>query len=418
MLPAPRCDAPSPREVADRIAKVTQAMDEEGLTHIVASSPDNVLWLTNFANFVHERPFLLVVGRDGSVRFVVPKLEVPHVKDRAVGPVDIIPYSEFPAPAGKDWASAFAGLFSKQAKVGIEPGCPHFVQAPLPCKFAVTDALEEARFIKSDYEIGRIRYACDIATARMKKLLESAKPGVPALGTYSRTTRLITLQLLLDNPGLNMLATKSAAVVQPPSISHDPHNFTDVLDLSMAAGGPNVSLVVGTMNGYGAEIERTFFLGHVPENAVRPYETMMEARALAYQLCRPGKSMHDVDLAVNTLLRKAGYGDNLLHRTGHGIGVTGHEGPFLAEGFDHEIRPGMVFTIEPGIYLEGVGGFRHSDTIVVTDDGNVSLTPLPDSLEAMTLPIRRSILPSPARYQKQLFRLAARLNGIRPLKGA
>lgn len=113
----------------------------------------------------------------------------------------------------------------------------------------------------------------------------------------------------------------------------------------------------------------------------------MEARALAYELAVPGAVMHDVDAAVNALLRRAGYADNLLHRTGHGFGVTAHEAPFLAEGDMREIRPGMVFSIEPGIYLPGVGGFRHSDTVLITETGNHNMTPCAETLEELTLPV-------------------------------
>ena len=73
--------------------------------------------------------------------------------------------------------------------------------------------------------------------------------------------------------------------------------------------------------------------------------------------------------------------------TGHGFGVTGHEGPFLAEGDMREIRPGMVFTIEPGIYLPGIGGFRHSDTVLITEEGNYNMTPWPDTMEDLTLAV-------------------------------
>ena len=90
---------------------------------------------------------------------------------------------------------------------------------------------------------------------------------------------------------------------------------------------------------------------------------------------------------MNVLLRKAGYGDNLLHRTGHGFGVTGHEGPFLAEGDMREVCPGMVFSIEPGIYLPELGGFRHSDTVLITETGNHNMTPYAESLEDLTLPV-------------------------------
>jgi len=95
--------------------------------------------------------------------------------------------------------------------------------------------------------------------------------------------------------------------------------------------------------------------------------------------------MHDIDKAGHDLFRARGFEAQLLHRCGHGMGVTGHEAPFLAEGDHRIIQPGMSFTIEPGIYVKGVGGFRHSDTIIVTEDGIVSLTDAPESLDALTL---------------------------------
>ena len=95
--------------------------------------------------------------------------------------------------------------------------------------------------------------------------------------------------------------------------------------------------------------------------------------------------MSEVDRQVAALIKRAGYAENLITRTGHGMGVTAHEGPFLAEGDTRIIEPWMSFTIEPGIFFPGLGGFRHSDTILITEDGNVSLTHAPDSLEAMTL---------------------------------
>jgi Xaa-Pro dipeptidase len=388
-------------------------MDELGLDKFVVFDPDNILWLTNFANFIHERPFVLVLSKDGRLQFVVPKLEIPHLNARVVGDVELIPYFEFPAPEGHCWSDVFTELFSIKGKVGIEENCPHFIHSAVPTETVASDLLEEVRQIKSEYEIGRIRYSCNIANDRMRHLLKSAKPNKSMLAVHSKVGKLSSLKLLLDNPEANMLATKMSGVVQPASVSHDPHNFTNVLDLGMEKGGPHVSIVAGVLNGYGCEVERTFFLGDVPQAARKPYAVMMQARKLAFEMCKPGTSMHDLDAAVNDLIREAGYGDNLLHRTGHGIGVTGHEGPFLAEGYHHEIRPGMIFTIEPGIYIEGVGGFRHSDTVLVTESGNQSLTPLPDSLEDMTLPIKGLSKLGLPNFQKTLLKLAARLSGIK-----
>ena len=94
--------------------------------------------------------------------------------------------------------------------------------------------------------------------------------------------------------------------------------------------------------------------------------------------------MGAIDKEVNDYFKKAGFEENLLHRTGYGMGITGHEGPFLAEGYDRELETGMMVSVEPGIYFPGLGGFRHSDTVLITDDGYVKLTDAPDSLEGLT----------------------------------
>ncbi|MHA1659100.1 MAG: M24 family metallopeptidase, partial [Promethearchaeota archaeon] len=141
----------------------------------------------------------------------------------------------------------------------------------------------------------------------------------------------------------------------------------------------------GQINGYGVEIERSFFLGTVPEKAKNPFEVMMEGRTLAYELAKPGANLSDIDGAVRKIYKKRGYGDKILHRTGHGLGITGHEAPYVAVGYDQKLEPGMIISIEPGIYIPGTGGFRHSDTVLITDDGNISLTKAPVTLEDLTI---------------------------------
>ena len=173
-------------------------------------------------------------------------------------------------------------------------------------------------------------------------------------------------------------------MIQNAEASHDPHNFSD-LNMKLSAGGPNVSVFNSVLNGYGAEIERTFFLGEVPEVARKPFDVMMEARAEVFAMMMPGAVMNDIDRASNDIFRRHGFDEARRHRAGHGMGVTAHEGPFLAEGESRQIRPGMVFTVEPGIYFQGLGGFRHSDTVVTTETGVVQLTRGPEKLEALIL---------------------------------
>ena len=155
----------------------------------------------------------------------------------------------------------------------------------------------------------------------------------------------------------------------------------------MEAGGPHVSIVNARVDGYGVEIERTFFLGHIPEKTKRPFEVMLEARALGYSMLKPDVIMSDVDKTIRAFLTENGYGDNIIHRTGHGLGITGHEAPFLAEGYDKPLKKNMVVSVEPGIYIPGLGGFRHSDTVLITEEGYQKLTKAPETFEELTIPI-------------------------------
>jgi Xaa-Pro dipeptidase len=378
-------DLPNAAEMQARKDKVMAEMAVQGYDAVVIFDPDNVFWLTQFANFVHERPFILVMDKQGTLNFVVPKIESTHVNSRKVGEVNLIEYIEFPAAIGQDWKTIFTQTVADYSRVGFEENAPYFVVEALGQRGSVTPIVEEARFTKSPYELARINYACELANETFEELLALAKPGLGAMESNKILTSSFMSKIYTNDPMTNYLATRVGVVVQSPNVSHDPHNYTNFMAMDMVEGGPHVAVVNSVVNGYGTEVERTFFLGHVPENCVKPYEVMMEARAIAFDLCKPGESMHDVDAAVYQHLCKHGYGDNFLHRTGHGIGVTGHEGPFLAMGYDRVIEPNMVFTIEPAIYIPGIGGFRHSDTIITSDSGIINLTPIRDSLADLTL---------------------------------
>ncbi len=379
-LPEPVVAPPDAAEMALRLGRVRERMQALGLDAYVAHGPDNVFYLTNFHNYVHERPFVLVVPREGPLRFVVPHLEEEHVRVRAVGELELVRYFEFPAPAGEAWSDRLREALGGAARVGVESVCPLQVAEEIPGERVRSDVVDEARMVKTSYELGRLAHASQVVSEGHEELVGLCHPGQLAIGIFGQVTRSMSGRMLRDMPNANMLASTFAAVVQPPSLSHDPHNFTDVF-VQLEEGGPHVSVINSRVNGYGAEIERSFFLNAVPEAARRPFEVMREARRLAFERTRPGESMAEVDRVVRDHFEKHGYLDAVLHRTGHSFGVTGHEAPFLAVSYEREIEPGMLFSVEPGIYLPGIGGFRHSDTVLVTDDGNVSLTRAADELE-------------------------------------
>ncbi|RJP22374.1 MAG: aminopeptidase P family protein [Candidatus Abyssobacteria bacterium SURF_5] len=384
-IPKPITTPPSEAELAARLDKVRALMAEQGLDYYVSHDPVNIYYLTNFANYVHERPFILVIPQDGTPMMLCPLLESTHVRARARAPLEYATYYEFPAPKGQMWFDVFRPLFKKGGRIGVEPTLPLFIAEKTPsAAFAVTDIIDEARLIKTDYEIGRTVHACQLINEGHEILLKIARPGALELLIFSEVQKFLMEKLVADIPDFNYYVTKVGAAVLPPSKSHDPH-FVPTPFLAMEEGGPHVSGVGGQFDGYGVEVERAFFLGRAPEKAKRPFEVSMAARELAYELAKPGANMNEIDEKVRKVIVDAGYGEHILHRTGHGLGITGHEAPYLALGYDRELEPGMLISIEPGIYIEGLGGFRHSDSVLITETGNVKLTQAPERLEELVI---------------------------------
>jgi Xaa-Pro dipeptidase len=289
------------------------------------------------------------------------------------------------APKGERYSDRLRELLPSNAeRIAVEPTIPLMIAEIIGSKRVRCELIEEARAIKSDYEVARIAYACRLISDAHAELLKAARIGLSQSEINATIGKAIFARMASDDPNVNPFATKIFTVIQDAAASHDPHNFSN-LDMAMREGGPHVSVFNAVLNGYGAEIERTFFLGHVPEAARAPFDVMLEAREKVFELTRPGATMSDVDEAATDVFRKYGYEKNIRHRAGHGMGVTAHEGPFLAAGEMKVISPGMVFTIEPGIYFPGLGGFRYSDTVLTTETGLVCLTKGPTSLAELTL---------------------------------
>ncbi len=385
-MPRPITSPPTEEELDRRLEKIRTLMGREGLDYYVSFDPINIYYLTNFANYVHERPFILVIPAAGVPKMVCPLLETTHVKTRARLGMEYVTYFEFPAPEGQNWQDAYRPLIGDDARVGIEPVMPVFISEKTPGQKVITDIIDEARLVKTEYEIGRTVHACHLINEGHARLLEVARPGAMELLIFSEVQKFLMERVLQDIPDFNYHVTKAGAMVLPPSKSHDPH-FVPTPFLAMEEGGPHVSGVGGQFDGYGVEVERTFFLGHVPDGAKKPFEASMKARDTAFDMAKPGVVLSEIDEKVRAVITDAGYGDNILHRTGHGLGITGHEAPYVALGDDRELVPGMLISIEPGIYIEGTGGFRHSDTVLITETGNLNLTDAPEKLEDLVIPL-------------------------------
>jgi len=361
-------------------------MEKESLDYYVSYDPTNIYYLTNFAFYIHERPFILIIPRKGLPKMLIPLLERGHFELKTLTEIEIVSYNEFPAPNGENWFDFYQSLLDKNAKIGIESAMPMRIAQKTPGNKIISDIIEELRIIKSDYEIGRIYHACRITNKGQKKLFKICRPEVLEFAIYQEVSNVMTSKIIQDIPTANFKATSTLGVVWPPSISYDPHIVPDIF-APMEQGGPHVSMIQIQVDGYSAELERTFFLGTISDKAKELFQIMFDARSLAYDLVKPGIIMSEVDKKVRKFITSKGYGKNILHRTGHGLGITEHEAPYLAEGYDRKLEPGMVISIEPGIYIPGLGGFRHSDTVLVTSDGNIKLTQAPEALEDVVIPL-------------------------------
>ncbi len=129
-----------------------------------------------------------------------------------------------------------------------------------------------------------------------------------------------------------------------------------------------------TLDGYNSDITRTFVMGQATEEIKKIYELVKQANAAGRAAARPGATGQDVDRAARQVIADAGYGQYFTHRTGHGLGLEGHESPYMVEGNHVPLEAGNTFTIEPGIYVPGLGGVRIEDDMVITENGAESLT--------------------------------------------
>lgn len=375
---------PSKEEISNRLEKVRNLMEQQKLDYYISFDPVNIYYLTNFYGYIHERPFLLVIPKKGIPKFIIPRLVEPHIAQRIVCELEYISYYEFPAPSGENWFDRLYKFIKKDDKVGLESAMQMGIAEKTPGKKILTDIIDEIRIIKTNYEIGRLAHACQVVNEGHKKLLEVCRPKVPLISIYREVSGTMTAKILQDIPNANYSAVSTLAAVWPPSISCY-NQLIPSMFYPMEEGGPHCSIVTAKVDGYGVELERTFFLGNIPVKAKNPFQVMLEARDLAYSLAKPGANINEIAITIRKFITAKGYGNNINHRPGHGFGITGHEPPYLAEGYNGELKPGMVISIEPGIYITGVGGFRHSDTVLVTDDGNMKLTQAPEELDDLII---------------------------------
>jgi Xaa-Pro dipeptidase len=254
----------------------------------------------------------------------------------------------------------------------------------------VEGLVERLRIIKSETEIAMIRRAARYADFGVQRLLDASYHGSKVAEGFAQT-RILTLRIIREVSDWDPLTTKIVMATWAAPRSAQPHSIPDLRD--RLGEGPHVALVLTRINGYAAESERTYFTSSPSPLVRKAFEAMQQARRIAFSMVRPGISCSELDQTVSEFLRQESYsGEEMrLHRAGHGFGLGNHEAPWVADGSEDILAENMVISIEPGIYLQGVGGVRHSDTVLVTKDGYELLTHLPTEINHLTIAAQKPI---------------------------
>ena len=373
---------------------------EQALSGAVLFDNAYVLYYTGFAFIPTERPAALVVNADGERGLFVPRLEREHAQANAT----VQHVSDYPEyPSERHPMEALRELLERmdvRSPFGADQdGYPWILgyRGPTLTELVgstpekVTAFVEDQMAIKSEAEIALIRESAKWGNLAHVLLQRYTRPGLTETEVTQRASNEATLAML-DAIGPIYRAQNGffdgAAAGYRGQIGRNaaiPHALAN--NISFQKGDVLVTGASAPVWGYLSELERTMVIGEPSDQQRRLFDHMVALQDTAFAAIKPGARCADVDHAVRGYYEEHGLWDYWKHHVGHAIGLRYHEGPFLDLGDDTEIRPGMVFTVEPGLYAPDVGGFRHSDTVVVTADGIESLTYYPRDLESLTIPV-------------------------------
>jgi Xaa-Pro aminopeptidase len=388
----------SAEEFAVRREALAAQLAERDLSGCVLFDTHHIAYYTGFAFIPTERPIAFALATDGRGGMLVPRLEVEHAQANAAVS-EVVHYDEYPGERHPmEYLVELLGALGVRERLGADhdgypwvfgyrgPSLSELGSPPAQ----VADLVEDQMAIKSEAELALLRESCKWANLAHTLLQRYTRPGGSETEVTNRASTEATYAML-DAIGPiyrgqsqwfdGAIAGYRGQIGRNAAIPHAlPNNIV------FAAGDVLVTGATAPVWGYHSELERTMVIGPRSDEQRRLFDHMVALQDLAIAAIRPGVPCAEVDRVVRAYYDKHELWDNWRHHVGHAIGLRYHEGPFLDRGDDTVIKPGMVFTVEPGLYAPALGGFRHSDTVAVTGDGVDWLTCYPRDLESLTLP--------------------------------
>jgi Xaa-Pro aminopeptidase len=363
-----------------RFDRLNASLHASGLDAVILNPGPTLTHLTGLRFHLMERPVVLLFAKDQDPAIVLPELELQKVASLPYK-LQVFPYSENPSEWDNAFRKAAQALGLDGKRIGVDPRQLRLLEfrhikasAPEADYPDASDVLSSLRLKKEKAEVEAMRRAVQVAQDALEATIPSIKIGM----TEKELSSELVMQLLKHGSDPEM---PFAPIVSGGPNSANPH--ASPTERKLQAGDLLVIDWGATYDGYISDLTRTFAVGEVDEEYKKIHKIVQEANAAGRLAAKPGVPCANVDKAARDVIEKAGYGKYFTHRTGHGIGMEGHEEPYVRGDNMQLLEPGMAFTVEPGIYLPNRNGVRIEDNVVITENGADVLSDMPREIRVV-----------------------------------